>query len=296
MFREGFVKRISFEQNDDLERKVSNEEIKMAIWDCGIDKAPGPDSFTFGFYRRYWDIISNDVVDAVKWFFCMEGSRNEVDFEKAYDSAYDSVRWDFIDDILRRINMNKSNLMGIFMDSNKVKHAAVKIGCLVLKTPLNYLGSRAGDFMSRIQSCHDVTKGMHTRLSKWKLKTLSIGGRLTLLKAVLGATPIYHMSIFKVHIKVLQNMESIRARFLMVRMSILRNRVGLDGNVSWLLKMLAVLGVVKALHGEDGKIGKKVQHRKLIENAILSKGISKTRWIKEVPIKIFVHAWKVRHD
>nr|GFB04139.1 RNA-directed DNA polymerase, eukaryota, reverse transcriptase zinc-binding domain protein [Tanacetum cinerariifolium] len=33
--------------------------------------------------------------------------------------------------------------------------------------------------------------------------------------------------------------------------------------------------------------------RKLIDNAILLKGISKTRWIKEVPIKINVHAWKV---
>nr|GEU79644.1 RNA-directed DNA polymerase, eukaryota, reverse transcriptase zinc-binding domain protein [Tanacetum cinerariifolium] len=32
--------------------------------------------------------------------------------------------------------------------------------------------------------------------------------------------------------------------------------------------------------------------RKLIDNAILPKGISKTRWIKEVPIKINVHAWK----
>nr|GFA28276.1 nucleotide-binding alpha-beta plait domain-containing protein [Tanacetum cinerariifolium] len=39
------------EKNNDLEREVSNEEIKKAVWDCGIDKAPGSDSFTFGFYR-----------------------------------------------------------------------------------------------------------------------------------------------------------------------------------------------------------------------------------------------------
>nr|GFC56124.1 hypothetical protein [Tanacetum cinerariifolium] len=29
-----FVKRISLERNDDLKREVSNEEIKMAVWDC----------------------------------------------------------------------------------------------------------------------------------------------------------------------------------------------------------------------------------------------------------------------
>nr|GEY02893.1 RNA-directed DNA polymerase, eukaryota [Tanacetum cinerariifolium] len=113
----------------------------------------------------------------------------------------------------KRINMNKSYLMGIFVDSNKVKHAAAKIGCLVLKRPFNYLGSRVGDLMCRIQSWHDVTERMHTQLSKWKLKTLSIGGRLTLLKSVLGAIPIYYMSIFKVPMKVLQNMKSIRACF-----------------------------------------------------------------------------------
>nr|GFC58484.1 hypothetical protein [Tanacetum cinerariifolium] len=36
------------------------------------------------------------------------------------------------------------------------------------------------------------------KLSKWKLKTLSVGGCLTLFKAVLGSTPIYNMSLFMV--------------------------------------------------------------------------------------------------
>ncbi|GKD12516.1 RNA-directed DNA polymerase, eukaryota, partial [Tanacetum coccineum] len=50
-------------------------------------------------------------------------------------------------------------------------------------------------------------------LSSWKLKTLSIGGRLTLLKSVLGSTPIYNMSLFKVPKAVLKSMESIRRNF-----------------------------------------------------------------------------------
>nr|GEW98882.1 RNA-directed DNA polymerase, eukaryota, reverse transcriptase zinc-binding domain protein [Tanacetum cinerariifolium] len=308
-----FVKRISLEQNDDLEREVSNEEIKKAVWDCGIDKAPGSDGFTFGFYRRYWDIIGNVVVDVVKWFllhgeisnetnsgrsfflneivhWCKNRKKQSMIFKVDFEKVYDSVRWDFIDDILRRfgfgemvINMNKSNLMGIFVDSNKVKHAATKICCLVLKTPFNYLGSRVGDLMSRIQSWHHVTEGMHTRLSKWKVKTISIGGRLTLLKYVLGTIPIYHMSMFKVSMKALQNMESIRMHFFngvdvnskkpsWVRWKSVLAAKDVGGlgvsslfALNWALMFKWVwrffsqknslwVRVVKALHGEDGKI------------------------------------------
>nr|GEX31980.1 GDSL esterase/lipase At5g45950 [Tanacetum cinerariifolium] len=51
------------------------------------------------------------------------------------------------------------------------------------------------------------------KLSKWKLKTLSVGGRLTLLKTVLGSTPSYIMSLFKVPKQVLNSMERMRMNF-----------------------------------------------------------------------------------
>ncbi|GKC15050.1 hypothetical protein Tco_1011832, partial [Tanacetum coccineum] len=34
---------LSPEQKDSLERDLSNEEIKRAVWDCGEERAPGPD-------------------------------------------------------------------------------------------------------------------------------------------------------------------------------------------------------------------------------------------------------------
>ncbi|GKA67478.1 hypothetical protein Tco_0767395 [Tanacetum coccineum] len=54
---------------------------------------------------------------------------------------------------------------------------------------------------------------MKKRLSRWKPYTLSVGGHLTLLKSVLGSTPIYNMSIFKVPKSVLNYMESMRRNF-----------------------------------------------------------------------------------
>ncbi|GKE80928.1 hypothetical protein Tco_1550928 [Tanacetum coccineum] len=64
-----YPKTLTYDQQNKLESEVSNMEIKRAVWDCGTDKSPGPDGFTFGFYRRFWKIIENDVYDAVKYFF-----------------------------------------------------------------------------------------------------------------------------------------------------------------------------------------------------------------------------------
>ncbi|GKE12537.1 hypothetical protein Tco_1416088 [Tanacetum coccineum] len=67
--------------------------------------------------------------------------------------------------------------------------------------------------MSLVKAWDDTINKLKVRLSRWKLKTLSIGGRLTLLKSVLGSTPIYNMSLYKVPKAVLNSMEAIRRDF-----------------------------------------------------------------------------------
>nr|GFB99188.1 RNA-directed DNA polymerase, eukaryota, reverse transcriptase zinc-binding domain protein [Tanacetum cinerariifolium] len=58
----------------------SMEEVKGAMWGCGLNKLPGPDGFTFEFYRRYWSLIEDDVPEAVNYFFqygyCHEGGNS----------------------------------------------------------------------------------------------------------------------------------------------------------------------------------------------------------------------------
>ncbi|GKF94081.1 hypothetical protein Tco_0283781, partial [Tanacetum coccineum] len=46
-----------------------------------------------------------------------------------------------------------------------------------------------------------------------KTKTLSIGGRLTLIKSVLTSLPLYHMSLYKAPLGVLRDLESLRRKF-----------------------------------------------------------------------------------
>ncbi|GJW13202.1 RNA-directed DNA polymerase, eukaryota [Tanacetum coccineum] len=399
-----FPRNLTSTQQANLEIEVTNEEVKRAVWDCGVDKSPGPDGFTFGFYRRFWMLIESDVVNAVKFFFqngflpkgsnssfialipktpganlvkdfrpisligsfykiiakilanrlvfvlgdivnevqsafiadrkildgpfilnelfqwCKSKKKQSMIFKVDFEKAFDSVRWDYLDDVLKkfgfgekwcgwiqgclrslwglvivngspteefkfykglkqgdplspflfilimeslhisfqrvvdagmfkgvelghsmqlshmfyaddavfvgqwndsnidtivhvldcfyrasglRINMSKSKLMGISVGEEKVDQAASKIGYVALKAPFPYLGSKVGGIMSRIRSWNEIIDSMVVRLSKWKMKTSSIGGRLTLLKSVLGSTPIFHMSIFKVPMKAL---------------------------------------------------------------------------------------------
>ncbi|GJR09741.1 RNA-directed DNA polymerase, eukaryota, reverse transcriptase zinc-binding domain protein [Tanacetum coccineum] len=164
-------------------------------------------------------VVLGDIVNEVQLAFV--ANRQILDDDVVFMSQWNSLNIDVIIQVLEcfyrtsgiRINMNKRKLMGISVPNGIVDHAANKIGCKMLKAPLSNLGSKVGDLMSRTESWNDIINNLTARLSKWKMKTLSIGGRLTLLKSVLGSMPIYHLSLFKAPMKVLQKMESIRCRF-----------------------------------------------------------------------------------
>ncbi|GJZ51954.1 hypothetical protein Tco_0606469 [Tanacetum coccineum] len=64
-----FHNRLSSDQVDELDRAVSRDEIRRAVWNCGENKSPGPDGYTFEFFRKYWSLVGADFCDAVDYFF-----------------------------------------------------------------------------------------------------------------------------------------------------------------------------------------------------------------------------------
>ena len=68
--------------------------------------------------------------------------------------------------------------------------------------------------MNRISNWDPVVNTFKKRLSKWKANTLSIGGRLTLIKSVLDSLPTYYFSLFKAPKKVVNTLEGLMRRFL----------------------------------------------------------------------------------
>ncbi|GKB47787.1 RNA-directed DNA polymerase, eukaryota, reverse transcriptase zinc-binding domain protein, partial [Tanacetum coccineum] len=382
--------RLSLDQIDDLERVVSYGEIKRAVYDCRANKSPGPDGFTFEFFRRYWTLIDLDVVAVVSEFFSlgkfpsgcnasfitlipktqdaklvkdfrpisligsiykiiMKIMANRItlvisDLVSDVQSAFvagrqildgpfilnELISWYYLHDILDKfgfglkwrswiqgclnsakgyilvngsstsefkfhkglkqgdplspflfilvmeslhisfkknldaglfrgiqidgsmslshlfyaddavfigkweksnistlvnvlncfsmasglkINLHKSKLMGIGIAHNDVIRFASLIGCKVLSAPFSYLGVKVGGIPSRHNFWEEVIVKISAWLFKWKLKTLSIGGRFTLTKAVLSSIPLYQMSMYRVPMGVLNRLESTRRDF-----------------------------------------------------------------------------------
>ncbi|GKB72015.1 RNA-directed DNA polymerase, eukaryota [Tanacetum coccineum] len=153
-----FPNRLSQDQAIYLERNVSRDEIRVAVWNCGDNKSPGPDGYTFEFFKkspgpdalipkvmdaklvndfrpisligcvykvvtkilanRLALIISNIVSNTQSAFvserqildgpfiinellhWCKRKYKKAMFFKVDFAKAYDSVRWDYLIDVL----------------------------------------------------------------------------------------------------------------------------------------------------------------------------------------------------
>ncbi|GJY98016.1 RNA-directed DNA polymerase, eukaryota [Tanacetum coccineum] len=318
--------------------------------------------------------------------WCKQKNQQAMVFKVDFAKAYDSIRWDFLDDVLNcfgfgckwrlkqgdplapylfilvmealHLSFSRAINAGIFtgvgVPTPTIMAAAATIGCSIMETPFNYLGIMVGGNMSLIKSWDDTVSKLKSRLSKYKLKTLSIGGRFALLKSVLGSTPIYSMSLYKVPKAVLQSMEAIHRNFFngiqdderkiawvkwsKVLASKKQGGLGVSSFyalnrsllVKWMWRFLSRVNslwfwVISAVHGSTileshtyysstwSSIVKEINllkdHgtwdlngddvfrvrdvRNLLDTTFLPTDVTPTRWVKTIPIKINIFAWKV---
>ncbi|GJV45439.1 hypothetical protein Tco_1429975 [Tanacetum coccineum] len=110
-----------------------------------------------------------------------------------------------------RINLHKSKLYGVGVSLDEVEAFSSNAGCSAAFLLFPYLGLPVGCNMRRILRWDDMVLKVQKKLSNWKIKLLSIGGRLTLIKSVLGSLHIYFMLLFKMPAVVNKKMEALRA-------------------------------------------------------------------------------------
>lgn len=50
-------------------RVVTREEVKLAVFDIGDSKSPGPEGYTTAFFKASWSIIGEEITDAILEYF-----------------------------------------------------------------------------------------------------------------------------------------------------------------------------------------------------------------------------------
>nr|GEV03226.1 hypothetical protein [Tanacetum cinerariifolium] len=432
-----FPNKLSLDQVGILESMVSKDEVRDAIWGCGENKSPGPDGFSFEFFRKFWDIVGSDLFEAVKWFFdyssfprgcnssfiALISKNQDPKFVNDYrpisliGSLYKVVTKILANRLSMVISDLISNVQTAFLPNRQIQdgpfiiNELLSCGCLnsgmasvilngspsvefqfycglkqgdplepylfllVMESlhlsvskaiearifkgikidssfnlshlfyaddavfigewsssnfsaPFKYLGVMVGGNCSSFQAWEDVIGKLKARLSNWKLKTLSVGGRLTLLKSVLGSAPIYNLSIYKASKRVLHAMESLRRNFFngvqsnerkiawvkwttilaskkngglgisslyALNRALLFNVFG-DSNKDCSVAMKLLSSTTSLRRPVRG--GAESLQLSLLNEFIRGTSLSsmKDRWIKYVPIKVNILAWKVHLD
>ncbi|KAJ9564272.1 hypothetical protein OSB04_000238 [Centaurea solstitialis] len=82
-----------------------------------------------------------------------------------------------------KINLRKSKLFGVGIVESEVRSWANEIGCEGGSLPFTYLGLPVGASMRKINDWRGVVDKVTSKLGSWKAKSISFGGRLTLVKS-----------------------------------------------------------------------------------------------------------------
>ncbi|KAJ9544963.1 hypothetical protein OSB04_024670 [Centaurea solstitialis] len=112
-----------------------------------------------------------------------------------------------------KINLNKCRILGVSVSREDVVRLARRLSCKEETLLFRYLGLPVGGNMTLAKNWQPLVDKFKKKLSSWKAKTLSIGRRLCLSKAVLGTLGTFMFSLYKAPKKVLSSLESVRRKF-----------------------------------------------------------------------------------
>jgi len=108
-----------------------------------------------------------------------------------------------------KVNFSKSQLVGVNVHALWLSEVAFVLSCRLGCLPFVYLGLPIGGDPRRLSFWESVINHIQSRLSGWKFKHLSFGGRLFLLKFVLSSLPVYALSFFKAPSGIVSSIKSI---------------------------------------------------------------------------------------
>lgn len=109
-----------------------------------------------------------------------------------------------------KVNMNKSRLYGVGVDEEMVTEMARWAKCSVWSLPISYQGIPVGIEMRWRGDWKAMIEKFKKRPLDWKARKMSFGGRLTLVKMVLGSLALNFFSIFRAPACLIDTLEKVR--------------------------------------------------------------------------------------
>ncbi|XP_058078534.1 uncharacterized protein LOC131226828 [Magnolia sinica] len=113
-----------------------------------------------------------------------------------------------------KVNMKKSKMFGVNIGEEEVENFTEFFGCSKGSLPTMFVGLSLCVGKPPKVLWDKVIDCFETYLARWKCRYLSLGGRLSLIKAALSNLPVYFMSLFKCPSSILATLERLRREFL----------------------------------------------------------------------------------
>ncbi|KAF5452775.1 hypothetical protein F2P56_027742 [Juglans regia] len=181
---------ISEEENSMLCKDPSLDDIKDALFSIPIDSSPGPDGFGSGFFRKCWDFVKEDLLEATLEFF--HSHQLSRFFNSSYIVLIPKARGTplishlmYADDIVIFANGSKRSIKGVPIVTGRLK---------------------ASDFT-------DLLGKVKKKIAGWKMKLLSIGGRTVLLRHVLSSMATHLLAVLHVPKIVIRELNKLLSSF-----------------------------------------------------------------------------------
>lgn len=114
------------------------------------------------------------------------------------------------------INFDKSSLIvsNKMHMSSHAENIACSSGLKLTYLPIQYLGVPIFKGRAKLEYFYELMTKFDKRISGWRGRLLSFGGKITLLKSVLNALPVHALSVIKPPNKLIQHLEKSMAAFL----------------------------------------------------------------------------------
>nr|GEW43416.1 hypothetical protein [Tanacetum cinerariifolium] len=198
----------------DIQKPASFEEIRIAVWDCGssvLDKVVSPVQSAFISGRQILDgpLMVSEIID---WY--KKQNKNLMIFKEDFEKAFDSRSWirSCLHSARTSILINGSPTFEFSLGRGLRQGDPLSLFLFILiMKGLKLNISKSNLYEVGVSKAEVHSMALLTGCQAANL--LSIGGRLTLIKSVLGSLGIFYMSLFRALKTIINTLERLRARF-----------------------------------------------------------------------------------